>query len=67
MRLTTRIHERLAERYTWVQFPSPNAYHARPSLLRRYQLLSREQQGWVVFAILWGTVVSLAIIGNLFL
>ena len=67
MRLTTRIHERLAERYTWVQFPSPNAYLPRPSLGRRYQFLSREQQGWVVFTIIWGTVIVLSIIGNLFL
>ena len=67
MRLTTRIHERLAERYTWVQFPSPHAYLPRPSLWRRYQLLSREQQGWVVFATFWGAMIALAIIGNLFL
>ena len=67
MRLTTRIHERLAERYTWVQFPKPSAYSARLSLWRRYQLLTREQQGWVVFASFWGTLIVLSIIGNLFL
>jgi hypothetical protein len=67
MRLTTRLHERLAERYTWIQFPKPDAYFHRPSLWRRYQLLSREQQGWVWFAIFWGTVIALSIIGNLFL
>ena len=69
-RLKLRIHEWLADRLTWVQYPKPTAYRpprvsARPSLSYRWLALSRAGKGWVLFAVFWGSVVALSIYGNL--
>jgi hypothetical protein len=66
MRLVTRLHERLAERFNWIQYPKPSAYLPRFTLWQRFQYLSRKQQAWVVFAIFWSTVCAMSLIGNIF-
>lgn len=67
MRLIVRIHERLAERFPWVQYPKRDAYFPRESLWHRYQCLSRKEQGWAVFLAFWGSVFFIAFLANLFL
>jgi hypothetical protein len=62
MRVTVRIHEWLAERLPWVQYPD-----ARFGNEPRFRLadLSRKQRWWVVFALFWGSLICLSIYGNL--
>jgi hypothetical protein len=66
IKLTTRIHERLAERFVCIQYPKPSAYFPRYTLWARFVDLHRDQQGWVVFVAFWATVGFLSFIGNLF-
>ena len=69
MRLKLRIHEWLADRYTWAQYPKPSAYGPKPSraavLAYRWRRMSAAQKGWVYFAVFWGLVVAVSIYGNL--
>ena len=70
MRLLLRIHEWLADHTTHVQYPAPARYIARKkppraTLWDRWCCATRAQQGWVLFAIFWGSVVALSIYGNL--
>lgn len=62
MRVTTRIHEWLAERVPWIQYPD-----ARFGNEPRFRLsgLSGKQRGWIVFGIFWLSVIGLSIYGNL--
>lgn len=64
MRLKTRIHEWLAERVSWIQYPHTRLGWRRPTLLSRYRNLSGKQRGWLVFAIFWTLVIALSIYGN---
>jgi len=64
MRLKTRIHEWLADRIPWVQYPhgSHMVYERR---WPRYRDLSGKQRAWVWFAAFWGAVIALSVYGNL--
>jgi hypothetical protein len=62
MRLTTRIHEMLAERFSWIQFPDLR----RDAVFQRGRLpLTGKQRAWVAFAVFWSFVALLSIYGNL--
>lgn len=62
MRLQVRIHEWLADRISWVQYPKvrPAApVQASPSLWRQYRNLRRKQRAWVWFGLFWGSIAVL--------
>jgi hypothetical protein len=62
LRLTTRVHEWLAERVPWIQFPDLR----RDAVFQRERLpLTRKQRAWLAFAVFWSLVVLLSIYGNL--
>ncbi len=63
MRLTTRIHEWLAERVSWIQYPNVTMLPERRRF--RYQNLSGKQRAWFWFAMFWGGVILFSIYGNL--
>lgn len=69
MRMTLRIrmHEWLADRCTWVQYPDLKKAHARqqypkPSLWWRYRRMTWRQVGWFWFAIFWSVIALMATI-----
>jgi hypothetical protein len=62
MRLTTRIHEWLADRYSWIQYPDARFPQERRL---RFRYLSSKQRGWLAFAVFWFLVAALSIYGNL--
>jgi hypothetical protein len=66
MRLKTRIHEWLADRVSWVQYPkiTPARRGARGSLYWRWSVMTRREHGWALFWVFWGGVVALSIYGN---
>lgn len=66
MRLTTRIHEWLAERVTWIQFPVHRYGYYRPTLYERFQNLSGKQRAWTVCGLFWAAVVFCSIVGRFF-
>lgn len=57
----------LARRISWIPEPGlPRRLRYRgPSLAYRWRALSGQGRGWVLFAIVWGGAVVLAIFGNL--
>ena len=63
MRLKTRIHEWLAERVSWIQYPDLRAQ--RRGLVWRYRMLSGKQRAWFCFAVFWSLAILLSIYGNL--
>lgn len=67
MRLKTRIHEWLADRISWVQYPqiTPVRPNPRRTLSYRWSVLTARERGWVYFAIFWSAVVALSVYGNL--
>ncbi len=67
MRLKTRIHEWLADRISWVQYPrmTPMRRDPRRSLYWRWSVMTRRQHGWALFWLFWGSMVALSIYGNL--
>lgn len=68
MRLTTRIHEWLADRCRWVQYPriGPAASrNPRASLAWRWSVMTWRERGWVLFWCYVGGAVLLSIYGNL--
>lgn len=67
MRLIVRIHERLADRFTWVQYPTRDAYFPRQSLWFRFQCFDGKQRAWIVFTAFWGGLFFIAFLANLFL
>lgn len=67
MRLKTRIHEWLADRIDWVQYPRLVLVHRQPhrTLSYRWSVMTWKQRGWVLFFAWWGAVCALSIYGNL--
>jgi hypothetical protein len=70
MRLTMRlrVHEWLAERVRWVQYPDLQAERRRqlnpnPSLWFHYKRMTWKQLGWFWFWVFWGGVSLLAFTG----
>lgn len=62
MRLQVRIHEWLADRISWVQYPKvrPAAtLQAPPGIWRQYCNLTRKQRAWLWFGALWGSIAAL--------
>ncbi|MDB6104039.1 MAG: hypothetical protein JWO52_4038 [Gammaproteobacteria bacterium] len=67
MRLTTRIHEWLAQHVRWIPYPDIRPrYNQRTFNPLAWKNLSNKQRGWVFFAIFWGGLIMLSLIGNLF-
>lgn len=68
MRLVTRVHEWLADRVSWVQYPNVRAEHGR-SLFWKYEMPWYQRMGLVVMGLgLIGiSVVALFFLGILFL
>ena len=65
MRLRTRIHEWLADRISWVQYPDPRTGLLRPrTLVERWDNLSRSGKGWILLFAFWGALILLSIWGN---
>ena len=64
MRVTTRVHEWLAERVPWIQYPDARFAQERQWRFR-LQNLTGKQRGWLAFAIFWASVIALSIYGNL--
>lgn len=69
MRLTLRlrVHEWLAERVRWVQYPDLRKEGQRqrqwkPSLWWRYKAMTWRQLGWFWFAVFWTIVFLMAFI-----
>ncbi|WP_435475851.1 hypothetical protein [Variovorax sp. GB1P17] len=67
-----RVHEWLADRFSWVQYPdlrreaSKQAFrqrHPKPTLLWRYKAMTWRQWGWFWFAVFWTVVALMASIG----
>jgi hypothetical protein len=65
MRLKTRIHEWLADRFQWVQYPQAGGRMVYERRRFRYRDLNGKQRAWVWFAVFWGAVIALSIYGNL--
>ncbi len=69
MQLKTRIHEWLADQFTWVQYPEIQPARTRRqehrTLLYRWSVMTRREHGWALFWIFWSLVVALSIFGNL--
>lgn len=63
MRLTTRIHEWLADHVSWVQYPGVTIVPLRRPF--RLSDLTWKQRWWVAFCIFWGSIIALSIYGNL--
>ena len=62
MRLTIRIHEWLAERYSFIQYPCIKPRTARSV---RREIFFRKYWAWLIFAAFWTSVGALSIYGNL--
>lgn len=57
-----RVHEWLADRFTFVQYPDirPRPYGYQPPTLRqRWRNLTRKQRAWICFAVFWTFVLYL--------
>ena len=66
MRLTTRVHEWLAERVSWVQYPDARfGNDPRFSLSNWLSRRTWKQRWWLAFAVFWGSLICLSIYGNL--
>ena len=63
MRVTTRIHEWIAERVPWVQYPDAR-FPQQKRLLFRLRNLTGKQRWWILFAVFWSSVIALSIFGN---
>lgn len=65
MRITTRVHEWLAEHVPWVQYPDARFQQQRePGFLDRLRGLTWKQKSWLLFALFWGSLIALSIYGN---
>lgn len=71
-RLLLKVHEWLADRTKYVQYPAPARYVPRTKpksiltrLAYRWRYMNGAQRGWVYFVIFWGGVILLSIYGNL--
>jgi hypothetical protein len=65
MRLRTRLHEWLADRVTWVQYPDLRKEMVyRPTLGQRWHALSTAGKGWVLFVVFWDGLILISIWGN---
>lgn len=71
MTMRLRVHEWLAERVRWVQYPDMRKEHERqvlrarqfrPSLWWRYKAMTWRQLGWFWFCVFWSTVFLFAFI-----
>lgn len=71
MRVTRRVHEWLAERVPWIQYPDARFPQERKLLFKirsmaaKVQNLTWKQKGWLLFALFWGSLIALSIFGNL--
>lgn len=68
MSMKIRVHEWMAEHFSWVQYPdlrreALRQRHPPPSLWFRYKRLTWKQLGWLWFFIFWGVVALMASIG----
>lgn len=63
MRITTRIHEFLADHISWVQYPEIRQSHRSPSLYRQFEQLSRKEKAWVYFSVFWGVIAFVGLFG----
>ena len=70
MRLSmkVRVHEWLADRVSWVQYPDLRKEHQRqlhpqPSLWWRYKRMTWREVGWFWFWIFWSVVALFAFTG----
>lgn len=59
-----RLHEWLADRVSWIQYPHIRDYNRKPPK-PTYAQMSEKQRGWFWFRVFWGSVICLAIYGNL--
>lgn len=71
LNMRLRVHEWLADRFSWVQYPDLRKEHARqarpkvwkPSLWWRYKAMTWRQLGWFWFAVFWTVMAMLMFIG----
>lgn len=64
MRVTTRIHEWLAERVSFIQYPDARFPQER-RFMSRIRNLTSKQRWWLAFALGWGSVIAFSVYGNL--
>ena len=68
MRLTTRVHEWMADNCRWVQYPRigpATRRNPRRTLAWRWSVMTRRERGWLFFWVYIGGAVLLAVYGNL--
>lgn len=61
--LVTRIHEWLADRVSWIQYPNVRLLPLHAP--RCWRDLSGKQRAWAWFGIAWACVIAFSIYGNL--
>ena len=68
MSMKIRVHEWMADRFSWVQYPdlrreAMKQRHPRPTLMWHYKRLTWKQLGWICFFIFWACIGLMASIG----